>query len=73
MGAELVLYIRQHKLFSILSFKRRACNLRGSPTRAAFGFCLLQELRLSTELKFNAGIRDAQNLLRTELENLLGK
>lgn len=72
MGAELVLFLRQHKLYSILSFKRRACNMRGSPTRAAFGFCLLQELRLTTEQKFNVGIRDAPQILRNEIQNLLG-
>lgn len=72
MGAELVLFLRQHKLYSIFSFKRRACNLRGSPTRAAFGFCLLQELRLTTEQKFNVGIRDAPQILRNEIQNLLG-
>lgn len=73
LGAELVLFLRQHKLYSIFSFKRRASNMRGSPARAAFGFCLLQELRLTTESKFNSGNRNAPQLLRDELQNLLGR
>ena len=47
--------------------------MRGSPIRAAFGWALLQETRLAIEQKFNSGSRDVPHILRTELQNLLGK
>ena len=47
--------------------------MRGSPIRAAFGWALLQEIRLTTEQKFNTGQRNVPQLLRTELQGLLSK
>lgn len=47
--------------------------MRGSPIRAAFGWALLQEIRLSIEKKFNLGQHDVPQLLRIELLNLLSK
>ena len=47
--------------------------MRGSPIRAAFGWALLQEIRLTAEQKFNTGQRDVPQLLRNELQDLLSK
>ena len=72
-GVRLFNFIREKKMYSILFMRRRAMNQRGTPVRAASQYCLLEEVRLGLNQKYNEGRHQPFTALRDAMRQLIGK
>ena len=72
-GATLMTQIRNHRAFSLLSMRRKQINQRGSPARAAAMWCLVEEIRLSCEGRWNDNIINEVRPFRDSLNAILGR
>lgn len=70
---DFVRYLTSEKLFSILFFRRREGNRRGTPVRAALTWALIEETRLYLELQFNENVRICARPLRSAIMDFSGK
>lgn len=53
--------------------RRRAINQRGTPVRAAAQWCMLEEVRLYVDARFNDNSRIGHRVLRDAINQLIGK
>ena len=72
-GVAALSFIKTHRLYSVMFFRRRAENARGTPVRAALAWALLEEIRITTEDHFNRDVRDPPKPLRALLQDLFGR
>ena len=69
---DFVKYLTEHQLFSILFFRRRVGNQRGTPVRAALTWAMVEEARMYLDLQFNENVRISARPLQTAIQDFAG-
>ena len=72
-GVVIMSQIIKHRAFSLLSMRRKQINQRGSPMRAAAMWCLVEEIRISCEKRWNEDIASEIRPFREKLKAIIGK
>ena len=72
-GRLLLQRILQHRAFSLLSMRRKQINQRGSPARAAIMWCLVEEIRICCEERWNEDIITEVRPFREAVTGLIGE
>ena len=73
MGANIMYDLTNQGLYSVLFMRRKQANQRGSPVRASLLWCLMEEVRVTTEDRYNQGLYTNERPLRAAVLNFLGK